>query len=62
MRDPKRIVPMLELLRKAWERYPDMRLGQLVDNIFHSSGGNQFYREDSDVWNDLELWANGEKP
>jgi len=30
MRDPARIEAMLTLLRKAWERSPDLRLGQLV--------------------------------
>lgn len=30
MRDPDRIPPILEELKKAWEKYSDLRLGQLV--------------------------------
>lgn len=30
MRDPKRIAVVLEALRQAWERKPDLRLGQLL--------------------------------
>lgn len=30
MRDPKRINVALERIRAVWERYPDMRLGQLL--------------------------------
>lgn len=29
-RNPDRIRPMLEKLEKAWNLYPDMRLGQLI--------------------------------
>lgn len=32
MRDPARIAPMLEALRRAWEKCPDLRLGQIVSN------------------------------
>jgi uncharacterized protein YihD (DUF1040 family) len=30
MRDPKRIPAVLDALRQAWERNPDLRLGQLL--------------------------------
>lgn len=30
MRDPKRIDPIVELLREAWQLMPDSRLTQLV--------------------------------
>ena len=30
MRDINRIEPMLELVRKLWIAYPDLRLGQLI--------------------------------
>jgi hypothetical protein len=30
MRDPARIPEMCRLLQRAWERVPDLRLGQLV--------------------------------
>lgn len=32
MRDPKRIQPMLDYVRQVWEKYPDMRLSQLILN------------------------------
>jgi len=34
LRNPKRIPEILERLRKVWEAQPDMRLGQLIENIF----------------------------
>ena len=32
MRDPNRIPDVLEAIRLAWEKYPDLRLGQLIVN------------------------------
>ena len=32
MRDINRIQPLMERLIVAWERHPDLRLGQLVSN------------------------------
>jgi uncharacterized protein YihD (DUF1040 family) len=32
VRDPKRIEPMLDLIRTIWTRSPDLRLGQLISN------------------------------
>jgi hypothetical protein len=29
-RDPERIDPLIDALRRLWKRYPDLRLGQLV--------------------------------
>ncbi len=37
MRDPARIDRMLEALRQAWLRAPDLRLGQLVVNAARPS-------------------------
>lgn len=33
MRDPQRIPLVLEAVRKAWERVPDLRLAQLIGNV-----------------------------
>ena len=41
---------MLLLLEKIWNKYPDMRLGQLIVNISRTS--DPFYVEDYD----LEKW------
>lgn len=32
MRDQKRIKRILKLLEQIWTKYPDLRLGQLIDN------------------------------
>ncbi len=50
MRDTRRILRMLLLLEKIWNKYPDMRLGQLIVNISRTS--DPFYVEDYD----LEKW------
>ena len=54
MRDPKRIQIILKKLEKIWEKYPDMRLGQLLENyvFFGGQRGDKtsvalFYQEDS---------------
>jgi hypothetical protein len=46
MRDPARIPVILERLRVAWEKAPDLRLGQLIMNadMWHES--SLFYIED----------------
>ena len=43
MRDPKRIPEMLQALGEVWMKYPDLRLGQLVDNarFFNEDGTTQ---------------------
>jgi hypothetical protein len=53
MRDLKRIPIILEELRKLWEKCPDQRLGQLLENFvfFHGQVGDKisvgfFYQED----------------
>lgn len=43
MRDPKRIPEVLEAVRHAWEKYPDLRLGQLLSC---AATGDPFYLED----------------
>lgn len=46
MRDKKRIRPICERLATAWERFPDMRLGQLICNAFAGDAGDPFFIED----------------
>lgn len=48
-RDPTRINHMLDLLKEIWERYPDQRFFQLLENMFGCpKRRNQcfFYQED----------------
>lgn len=44
MRDPKRINRILACLEELWNKVPDQRLGQLLDNYFGDYGS--FYLED----------------
>lgn len=37
-RDPARIEPILDELRKAWQNQPDQRLGQLLKNVLRGAG------------------------
>jgi len=52
MRDPKRIEPILELLKEAWNLVPDWRLGQLVSNLLGNGPQDVFHPEDED-WEKL---------
>jgi len=47
-RDPKRIPRILKKLQELWEKYPDLRLGQLIMNI---DGTNQdFWHVEDSEW------------
>lgn len=47
MRDPKRIKPLLAEIEKQWERFPDWRFGQLIENMKRFYDINDlFYIED----------------
>ena len=58
---------MLKVLRQAWERNPDQRLGQLLANAGRDpnrpAGDNfrdLFHVEDDELWKGLEQIAGGE--
>lgn len=61
-RDPQRIVDIMEIFMRVWERYPDIRFGQLISNILSTSTAYRntdiFYIED-DKW--LEMIQEFEK-
>lgn len=63
MRDLKRIGPMVELFEKLWEKYPDMRFGQMVSFVYSEAslkfGRDPFYIEEPD-WKELLLEMIGE--
>ena len=62
MRDANRIEPMLELVRKLWIAYPDMRLGQLVHNAAVMSGwktNDVFYIEDDQLADGIKYLKEG---
>jgi hypothetical protein len=46
MRDPKRIEPILGLIREIWYRYPSLRLTQLIMNALEMNS-DPYYVEDS---------------
>lgn len=50
MRDPERIPVILGRLRKVWEKNPNLRLGQLITNVF----GDAYYIEDEKLVEALE--------
>lgn len=37
MRDPRRIQPMLDKLARLWYSNTDLRMGQLIENVFHDA-------------------------
>jgi uncharacterized protein YihD (DUF1040 family) len=49
MRDPKRIPEVLDEIKKTWARFPDLRLGQLIENVVGRSPHPLFYIEDEDL-------------
>jgi hypothetical protein len=59
-RDPARIPKLLLKLCALWEMYPDMRLGQLIENIIihHHSNHVGICGVESDLWNwQDEQWS-----
>lgn len=46
MRDPKRIESILTKLKTIWEANPDMRLGQLLENLEPLIHSRTFFVED----------------
>jgi hypothetical protein len=47
MRNPDRIDIILNLIEKIWKHYPDLRFGQLIENILYAD--NIFYTEDDEL-------------
>lgn len=47
MRDPKRIDVVLEKIRKAWKKYPDLRLMQLLLNVL--GDGDHYHLEEDEL-------------
>lgn len=62
MRNPDRIARILELLSRYWEKYPDMRLAQIVGNChgWHRFMGNDPYYMEDDKLEDYLRWELGQ--
>lgn len=61
MRDPSRIYPLLYKIGDTWIKYPDLRFGQLIDNIMYSVGrdtSSLFYIEDKEFEEKIEEFNN----
>ena len=52
MRDPNRIPKVLDLIKKLWEENPDLRLLQMLGNLFNS-GFDPYYTEDDILYEKL---------
>ena len=57
MRDPKRIEPVLAKIRQIWLTYPDLRLGQLLENVFPDR--ELYYVEDDEPLEALRVYYEG---
>ena len=50
MRNPNRISEVLMMLQQGWEKVPDWRLGQLIENLKRAIGVDDlFYIEDDEL-------------
>ncbi len=50
MRNPNRIYEILNLLQRGWEKVPDLRFGQLIENLKRYIGVDDlFYIEDDEL-------------
>lgn len=59
MRNPNRIRPLLDALAAAWEKCPDLRLGQLIENAtFEGTNAPLFYIEDEALIKLIENYMN----
>ncbi|MBA4190121.1 MAG: hypothetical protein C0467_19225 [Planctomycetaceae bacterium] len=56
MRDPARIEPILELIRKVWSASPDLRLSQLLVTVIRPTEPcpQVFYFEDTELLKRLQ--------
>jgi len=54
MRDPERIPKILSELEEIWSKFPDLRLGQLLLNLFNDP--QLYYIEDEKLVEALESY------
>lgn len=54
MRDINRIDPMLKRIGEIWKMYPDLRFGQLIENVSLEYNSALYYTEDEDLMRKLE--------
>lgn len=63
MRDPARIPIVLDVIRKVWEKHPDLRLGQLIVDVTPRErfGSDPFFMEDDLLIEELVKFAKSTK-
>lgn len=49
MRDPQRIVMVLQEIAIYWAKHPDLRLGQIISNAASRYGGDPFHMEEDEL-------------
>lgn len=55
MRNPSRIAPLMHKFTTLWQLYPDLRFGQLIENLIHcNSPGSSVVGIETHLWNDEE--------
>ena len=52
MRDPDRIDGVLAAVGDVWKQYPDLRLGQLLSNVYHDPA--LYYVEDDKLVEEVQ--------
>ena len=60
MRNPDRIEPILELIKKIWDLYPDLRLTQIIMNVLKINH-DPYYIEDEELEKALKEYIGGIK-
>ena len=59
MRDRKRIPKILARLCKVWRKDPDIRPGQLFENVFYNPNNAMYFMEDEGLIKTLEAFYEG---
>ena len=55
MRDPNRIHEVITAVEALWNKYPDWRFMQLMNNLQRTYGNDMFYIEDDKFKDLIEL-------
>ena len=58
MRDKARIDRILGKIKTYWDKYPDLRLGQLISNLAPTIFDTPFYFEDDKLEEELDKKLN----
>jgi hypothetical protein len=60
MRDPKRIEPFMKTITDVWKKYPDLRFGQLILNVFPDNI-DFYYVEDDKFFENIKEYSKNAK-